>query len=100
MNGKFSTTVTINSNSDKVWTTLTDLELMTQWLGDPEMKIEVQTDWKINSPIFIRGFHHVKFENKGIILHYDREKNLAIHTSVQYPDLRIYKKTIQHLNLH
>jgi uncharacterized protein YndB with AHSA1/START domain len=77
MNGKFSTTVTINSNSDKVWTTLTDLELMTQWLGDPEMKIEVQTDWKINSPIFIRGFHHVKFENKGIILHYDREKKLS-----------------------
>jgi uncharacterized protein YndB with AHSA1/START domain len=60
-----------------VWTTLTDLELMSKWLGDPEMNIEVQTDWNINSPIFIRGFHHTKFENKGTILQYDKEKRLS-----------------------
>jgi uncharacterized protein YndB with AHSA1/START domain len=77
MTDKFSTTVTINSEPAKVWTALTDIELMRQWLGEPEMKIEVQTDWKINSKIFIRGFHHIKFENKGIILQYDREKKLS-----------------------
>ena len=77
MTDKFSTTVTINSEPAKVWTTLTDIELMRQWLGEPEMKIEVQTDWNINSKIFIRGFHHIKFENKGIILQYDREKKLS-----------------------
>jgi uncharacterized protein YndB with AHSA1/START domain len=77
MKDKFSTAVTINSEPVKVWTTLTDLELMRQWLGEPEMKIEVQTDWKINTTIFIRGFHHIKFENKGIVLQYDRLKKLS-----------------------
>lgn len=77
MNGNFSATVTINSYPDKVWTTLTDLNLMTQWLGEPEMNIEVRTDWKINSPISIHGFHHVNFENKGIILQYDKENILS-----------------------
>jgi uncharacterized protein YndB with AHSA1/START domain len=77
MTDKFSTAVTIKSEPAKVWTTLTDLELMRQWLGEPEMKIEVQTDWKINTTIFIRGFHHIKFENKGIVLQYDREKKLS-----------------------
>lgn len=48
---------------------------MTQWLGTPEMKIEVETDRKINSAIIIRGFHHIRFENKGMILEYDRKKN-------------------------
>jgi len=77
MNGNFSAAVTINSYPDKVWTTLTDLRLMTKWLGEPEMNIEVRTNWEINSPISIRGFHHVNFENKGIILHYDKEKKLS-----------------------
>lgn len=31
----------INSVPAKVWTTLTAPGLMTQWMGDPEMKIEV-----------------------------------------------------------
>jgi uncharacterized protein YndB with AHSA1/START domain len=77
MTQTFSTSTTINSESSKVWATLTNLELMTQWLGEPEMNIKVLTDWKINSPIFIRGFHHVNFENKGTILQYDRDKRLS-----------------------
>jgi|SRR5688572_11299179 len=77
MTDRFSTTVTINSEPLKVWTVLTNPEVMTKWMGEPEMKVEVHTDWKINSPIFIRGFHHVKFENKGIVLQYDKEKILS-----------------------
>lgn len=77
MNRNFLATVTINSYPDKIWTILTDLNIMPQWQGDPEMNIEVQTDWKINSPISIRGFHHVNFENKGIILQYDKENILS-----------------------
>ena len=46
-------------------------------MGEPEMKVEVLTDWKINSPIFIRGFHHVQFENKGIVLQYEKGKMLS-----------------------
>lgn len=77
MNQIFSVVVTINSTPTKVWTTLTDIELMKKWLGEPEMNIEVETDWKINSPIFIRGFHNVKFENKGVILQYEKDKKLS-----------------------
>lgn len=77
MTEKFSTAATVNAEPAKVWTTLTDLEFMSQWLGDREMNIKVDTDWKVNSPIFIRGFHHVNFEIKGIILQYDKEKKLS-----------------------
>ena len=77
MTDQFSTTVTINSEPLKVWTVLTNPELMTKWMGEPEMKVEVLTDWKINSPIFIRGFHHVQFENKGIVLQYEKGKMLS-----------------------
>lgn len=46
-------------------------------MGEPEMQIKVITDWKINSPILIQGFHHVKFENKGTILQYDNGNKLS-----------------------
>jgi len=41
------------------------------------MKIEVETDWKVNSPFVVRGFHHVKFENKGVVLAFDKGKRLS-----------------------
>jgi uncharacterized protein YndB with AHSA1/START domain len=73
----FSISATINSGPAEVWETLTNLESMSKWLGEPEMRITVQTDWQINSAIFIRGFHHVNFENKGTILQYERNKRLS-----------------------
>ena len=73
----FSTNITINSTPTKVWQTLTDHELMVQWLGDPDMEIEVKTTWQINTPIIIKGFHHVKFENTGIVLAFDKERKLS-----------------------
>ncbi|QNL52684.1 SRPBCC domain-containing protein [Olivibacter sp. SDN3] len=77
MRDKFSTTVTINSDPAKVWNTLTNPEVMREWMGEPEMKIKVNTDWKINSPILISGFHHVNFVSKGFVLQYDTEKKLS-----------------------
>lgn len=77
MTDKFSIAITINSEASKVWTTLTRHELMTQWMAEPETKIEVQTDWKENAAILIRGVHHINFENKGIVLVYDKEKKLS-----------------------
>ncbi|MGV3509003.1 MAG: SRPBCC family protein [Sphingobacteriaceae bacterium] len=74
---KFTATITINAKPVNVWTTLTDLQLMPQWMGDAEMNIMVQTDWKTGSPIFIRGFHHINFENKGTVLEYSKEKRLS-----------------------
>jgi hypothetical protein len=46
-----------------VWPTLTDPDLMKQWMGEPTMEIEITTDWKIGNPIIITGFHPIKFEN-------------------------------------
>ncbi len=77
MTDKFSVAVTINSEPAKVWAALTDHKLMVQWMGDPEMKLEINTNWKVNEEILIRGFHHLKFENKGIVLSYDKEKKLS-----------------------
>jgi uncharacterized protein YndB with AHSA1/START domain len=58
----------------EVWKYLTNPDLMKQWMGDPEMKIEIITDWKVGNPFIIRGFHHLKFENKGLILQFESEK--------------------------
>lgn len=77
MTNEFSSTVLIHASPAQVWTTLTTREIMTTWMGSPEMEIKVVTDWKVNSPIFIHGFHHVKFENKGLVLQYDRESKLS-----------------------
>lgn len=73
----FSIGVTINAEPTKVWKVLTSPGVMTQWMAEPEMKIEVETNWKINAPIFIRGFHHLQFENRGVVLEYDKEKKLS-----------------------
>lgn len=77
MNETFTTTIAIHADPGKVWTTLTDFELMSQWMGEPETNVQVSTDWEIGSPIYIRGFHHINFENKGLVLAYDTEKRLS-----------------------
>ena len=77
MLNEFSATVTINSKPAEVWSALTDLERMAKWMGEPDMGIEVQTNWGIETPILIRGFHHVKFENKGAVLKYEKERRLS-----------------------
>ncbi|QIP14555.1 SRPBCC domain-containing protein [Spirosoma aureum] len=76
MMDKFSTAISINGEPADLWAALTKPELMATWLGEPETKIEVDTTWDINTPIFIRGFHHVPFENKGMVLQYDNERKL------------------------
>ena len=75
MSVKFA--VTIDAKASKVWAVLTSPSLMTQWMGGSEMKVEVETDWKINAPLVVRGFHHVKFENKGVVLRYMPEEQLT-----------------------
>ena len=75
MSVKFS--VAIGAKPPKIWAALTKPLFMAQWMGEPEMKLEVQTNWEIASPIYIRGFHHVKFENKGVVLQYINERRLS-----------------------
>ena len=77
MTKKFSTTLIIDAEPAKVWATLTSPELMVQWMGEAATRLEVQTNWEVNSPIVIRGFHHVTFENKGIVLKNKQEQLLS-----------------------
>jgi uncharacterized protein YndB with AHSA1/START domain len=62
--------ILINAPAGDVWASLTDTTLMQTWMGAPEMGLEITTNWEIGAPIVIRGFHHVKFENRGIVLEY------------------------------
>ncbi|SHG54757.1 Uncharacterized conserved protein YndB, AHSA1/START domain [Chryseolinea serpens] len=73
----FSNAVTINASPAEVWSALTVPERMTKWMGDPEMGLEVHASWGIETPVLIRGFHHTKFENKGIVLKYEKERRLS-----------------------
>lgn len=53
-----------------VWDVLTQPQYMLSWLGEPEMKIQIITDWKQGNPILINGFHHGPFLNSGRVLDY------------------------------
>lgn len=61
----------------KVWDYLTLPHLMTQWMGEPEMKIEVFTDWKVGNAFLVRGIFHEKFENTGKVIHFEPHKLLS-----------------------
>jgi uncharacterized protein YndB with AHSA1/START domain len=76
MNHRIEKSILINSDPSTIWKTLTVPELVQQWMGEPEMGIEIHTDWKVNSPIIIRGFHHIKFENRGTVLQFEPCKTL------------------------
>lgn len=45
-------------------------------MADPEVGIELITNWKVGSPITIKGFHHIKFENKKTVLQFEPDKVL------------------------
>jgi uncharacterized protein YndB with AHSA1/START domain len=64
--------ILIKAMPGTIWEYLTVPDLMTSWMGDPEMTIEIVTDWKPGSPFVITGFHHVPFENKGTILQFEQ----------------------------
>ena len=68
--------IRINASPAMVWNTLIDPDLMKQWMGEPEMYLEIITDWKPGSPIVIKGFHHVNFVNTGTVLGFEPEKIL------------------------
>jgi len=44
---------------------------MKKWMGDPDMLLEITTDWAVGAAVIIRGFHHVNFENRGIVLQFE-----------------------------
>ena len=54
----------VNAPTSQVWHTLTTPELMKKWMM-PDLEINIITDWKVGSPIVIRGTVNEKeFENR------------------------------------
>ena len=69
-------TRTIHAGSDRVWTTLTDSKLVTQWM----MGAAVNSTWQAGAQIRWSGEHEGKrYEDKGEVLEVDHGKRL-VHT--------------------
>ncbi|QHT68186.1 SRPBCC domain-containing protein [Rhodocytophaga rosea] len=69
--------ITIDAPVSIVWQYLTTPDLMKLWMLDADMEMDILTDWKIGSPIKMKGkFHRIKFENTGTILTCQKEKVL------------------------
>ncbi len=71
MNQLIEKSITINSSPHKVWSYLTKPELMIKWAGEPDMSLEILTNWEVGSDFIIKGFHNTKFENKGVVMQFD-----------------------------
>ena len=73
---KINTEILINSPVSLVWKHLSNTALVQKWIGEPEMNIQIITDWEVGSPIIIKGFHHINFINQGTILKFEPNKIL------------------------
>jgi len=74
---KFNKAVTINASTSQVWHILTTPELMRKWMISDDIEINISTDWKVGSPMVIRGNMNGKdFENNGTVLQFEPEKTL------------------------
>ena len=77
----FNKVVNINAPAARVWQVLTTPELMKKWMM-PDIEISITTDWKVGSPMIIRGTMNGKdFENNGTVLKFEPE------TTLQYSHL-------------
>src|SRR6185369_17809229 len=68
--------ISIHASTSKVWEALTEPELMKRWMSEWEMN--VHTDWMVGNSFDISGdLHGIKFENKGKVLRFEKERVLA-----------------------
>jgi uncharacterized protein YndB with AHSA1/START domain len=61
-------TIVVAAPRHAVWQALTDATAMCAWMGEPDMHIDVQTDWRPGATIVITGVHHGTFRNTGTVL--------------------------------
>lgn len=67
-------TITISVPVEEVWKALTEPEIIKQYM----FGTEVETDWKVGSPIFWRGqWQGKKYEDKGEILQYEENRSVS-----------------------
>lgn len=77
MTQAFRKTILIDAPIEVVWDSLAIPERMKAWMGEPELEIEIDTDWNVGGPIVIRGHHHVRFENRGVVLEFAPRARLS-----------------------
>lgn len=65
---EITNSIYIDKGCVNVWRVLTDTHLMKKWMGEPDMKIDICTDWVVGNPITVSGFHHAHFSNTGKVL--------------------------------
>lgn len=90
--------IPIRASAPEVWRSLTDPILMTQWMAEPEMKLEIVTDWQIGGRVVIAGWHHARFENCGTVLRFEPHAVLAwtqLSSVSRLPDIPENHTTIE-----
>ncbi len=87
---QFEKKVVIQAYPATVWANITQPRLMKKWMGPPEMELAILTNWEVGRPIVITGFHHARFENKGVVLQYDANRVLQythLSSASRLPDI-------------
>ena len=69
--------VKIAASPGDVWRALTTPALMAAWMGEPEMQLEIDVDWRVGAAVEVRGVHHVAFRNTGTVLRVEPGRALA-----------------------
>jgi hypothetical protein len=73
MNKIIHKVITINAPTIKVWNTLTNPDIIKEWISEEETSII--SDWEVGSPLIFKAkWHGVMYENKGVILQFEPEK--------------------------
>jgi uncharacterized protein YndB with AHSA1/START domain len=76
-NASVNKKITIDAPASVVWQYLTTPELIKLWMLDPDMEMNISTNWQVGSPIQMKGkLHTIPFENNGTILTYEKDKVL------------------------
>ncbi|HEY9262353.1 SRPBCC domain-containing protein [Chitinophaga sp.] len=106
--------IVIDAPAAEVWKSLTDPGLMIKWMGEADFDLKITTTWKVGSLFSVQGFHHLPFENKGVVLEYVREQVLSYdflsslsrlpdtkehHTIVRFTLTPLEQRTSLHLTI-
>lgn len=73
----FEESILIAAPVGAVWENLISTRLAPQWMGDPEMAVELETEWVVGGSVVVRGFHHLPFENTGKVLVFEPGRRLV-----------------------
>jgi len=77
MTQSFELNTHIKAPTPLVWDSLVDTGKMKLWMGEPEMEVGIETDWKVGGPMVVSGLHHLPFRNTGVVLEFKPMERLS-----------------------